>query len=146
MGVFHVFKIVQMLPNRAKHHNWERVCWLLNQLQINYSFVKENVENIKWNWHIIRQLNKKKVSSDFISNFSLFMSSFWFNWRKVCWIQTILGDIVTNGYRCNIFKNRASKICGRQPLKSLKWYVVWLNFFKGCLPQILLGHSLDTMS
>ena len=23
MGVFHVFKIVQMVPNRATHHNYE---------------------------------------------------------------------------------------------------------------------------
>ena len=41
-----------------------------------------------------------------------------------------------------VFKSEPSKICERQPLKSL---MVWLNrpylfkFFKGCLPQILLG-------
>ena len=32
-----------------------------------------------------------------------------------------------------VFKNGPSKICGRQPLK----------FFKGCLPQILLGPLLN---
>ena len=37
-----------------------------------------------------------------------------------------------------ILKNGLSKICGRQPLKNLKWYC-WgrpyhLKFFKGCLP------------
>ena len=37
-----------------------------------------------------------------------------------------------------IFKNGPSKICGRQPLKSLKGY--------GVLPQILLGPFLNTLS
>ena len=35
-----------------------------------------------------------------------------------------------------VFKNGPSKICGRQPL----------SFFKGCLPQILLGPFLNTLS
>ena len=38
-----------------------------------------------------------------------------------------------------VFKNGPSKICGRQPLKSLKC-------FKGYLPQILLGLFLNTLS
>ena len=33
-------------------------------------------------------------------------------------------------------QNGPSKICGRQPLKNLKWYLE--KIFKGCLPQILL--------
>ena len=37
-----------------------------------------------------------------------------------------------------ILKNGPSKICGRQPLKNLK-------FFKGYLPQILLGPFLNTL-
>ena len=42
----------------------------------------------------------------------------------------------------NVFKNRSSKICGRQPLKNLRWGL----FFKGCHPQILLGPFLNTFS
>ena len=51
--------------------------------------------------------------------------------------------------RNKVFKNEPSKICGRQPLKSLKWYgllVYHFKFFKGCLPQILLGPFLNTFS
>ena len=46
-----------------------------------------------------------------------------------------------------------SNICGRQPLKNLKGYGLLkhipsypFNFFKGCLPQILLGPFLNTLS
>ena len=57
-------------------------------------------------------------------------------------------------------KNEQTKIYGRLPLKNLKWYslpretissaMVYLErpchikFFKGCLPQILLGPFLNT--
>ena len=42
-----------------------------------------------------------------------------------------------------VFKNGPSKICGREPLKILtKTYL--LTFFKGCLPQFLLGPFLNT--
>ena len=54
---------------------------------------------------------------------------------------------------CNIvFKTNPSKICGRQPLKNMKWYMVCLNrsnqfkFFKGCLSQILPCPSFNTLS
>ena len=45
-----------------------------------------------------------------------------------------------------------SKICGRQPLRNLKGYGLPkadynpFKFFKGCLPQILLGPFLNTLS
>ena len=42
--------------------------------------------------------------------------------------------------RDKAFKNRPSKICGRQPLKKLKWY----GLLKGCLPQNLLAPFLNT--
>ena len=53
-------------------------------------------------------------------------------------------------------KNGPSKICARQPLKSLKLYglldMVWpysrpyhFKFVKGCLPQVLLGLFLNTL-
>ena len=40
------------------------------------------------------------------------------------------------------------KICGRQPLKKLRGYglLKLTIFFKGCLPQILLGPILNTWS
>ena len=43
-----------------------------------------------------------------------------------------------------VFKNGPSKICGRQPSKNLKGY--GLQIFKGCLPQILLGPFLNTLT
>ena len=42
-----------------------------------------------------------------------------------------------------VFKNRQSKICGRQPLKDLS---ASFNFFKGCLLQILPGPFLNTLT
>ena len=42
-----------------------------------------------------------------------------------------------------VLKNGPSKICGRQPLKNLKYL---FKFFKGCLPQILHGPILNTLS
>ena len=43
----------------------------------------------------------------------------------------------------NVLKDGPSKICGRQPLRNLKWK---FKFFKGCLPQILLGPLLNILS
>ena len=43
-----------------------------------------------------------------------------------------------------VFKNGSSKICERQPLKN--WKADFYQFFKGCLPQILLGPFLNTVS
>ena len=50
-----------------------------------------------------------------------------------------------------LFKNGPSKICGRQSLKKLKGYCCLSKpypskFFTGCLPQILLGPFLNTLS
>ena len=50
-----------------------------------------------------------------------------------------------------LFKNGPSKICGRQSLKKLKGYFCLSKpypskFFTGCLPQILLGPFLNTLS
>ena len=42
-----------------------------------------------------------------------------------------------------VFKNRPSKICGREPLKSRPYL---FNFCKGCLPQNLLSALLNTLS
>ena len=40
-----------------------------------------------------------------------------------------------------VFKNGPSKICGRQPLRNLKWY----GLLKGCLLQIILDPFLNTL-
>ena len=48
-----------------------------------------------------------------------------------------------------VFKNGLSKICGRQPIKYLKEYGLLkqtFKFFKGCLPNILLGPFSNTLS
>ena len=45
-----------------------------------------------------------------------------------------------------VFKNGPSKICGRQPLKDLKWYDLHIKFFKDWLLQILLGPFLNTLT
>ena len=47
-----------------------------------------------------------------------------------------------------VFKNGPSKICGRQLLKSLRWYGLPKHFkiFKGYPSQILLGPFLNTFS
>ena len=52
------------------------------------------------------------------------------------------------------FKNRQSRICGRQSFKNLEGYGLpkadYFNFsfkfFKGCLPQTLSGPFLNTLS
>ena len=44
-----------------------------------------------------------------------------------------------------VLKNRQSKICGSQPLKNLK-NLKNFEYFKGCLPQILHGPFLDTLT
>ena len=43
-----------------------------------------------------------------------------------------------------VFKNGPSKICGRQPLKNLKWYEQTISL-KDCFPQILLDPFLNTI-
>ena len=46
-----------------------------------------------------------------------------------------------------VFKNGPSKICGRQPLKNLViWSALHFKFFKGCLPKILVGPFLNTLT
>ena len=52
-------------------------------------------------------------------------------------------------YMDKVFKNGPSKICVIQPIKDLKGYglqTYHFNFFKGCLPQILLGPFVNTLS
>ena len=44
-----------------------------------------------------------------------------------------------------VFKNGTSKACRRQPLKNVQGYCL-LQLYKVCLPQILLGPFLNTLS
>ena len=50
-----------------------------------------------------------------------------------------------------VLKSGLCKFCGRQPLKNLKGYGLLsrpypFKYFKGCLPQNLLGPLLNTSS
>ena len=46
-----------------------------------------------------------------------------------------------------VFKNGPSKVCGRQPLKNLRWkQTISLQILKGYLSQILLGPFLNTLT
>ena len=65
--------------------------------------------------------------------------------RDLClaWYWTFLQIITTNLniIWVKVFKNVPSKICGRQQAVHIT-----SNFFKGCLPQILLGPFLNTLT
>ena len=45
-----------------------------------------------------------------------------------------------------VFKGGPSKICGRQPLKIWESRPYPFKYFKGSLPQILLGRFLNILS
>ena len=62
------------------------------------------------------------------------------------WIQEMFKILVYMWDK--IFKNGTSKICGRQPFKILKWYGLLLVDYtpEDCLPQILLGAFMNTLS
>ena len=53
----------------------------------------------------------------------------------------LVGSLCLEDRWVKVFKNGPSKICGRKPLKNLKWYGVCLD----CLPQILLGPFLNIL-
>ena len=61
-----------------------------------------------------------------------------------CW-KVDLDRKIQVAWWVKVFKNGPSKICGRQPLKKLKWYGL-PKIFKGCLPQISLGPFLNTLT
>ena len=73
---------------------------------------------------------------------------------KIFFVATFVALSVTplNNW-VRVFKNRPRKVCRRQPLKNLKWYDLpkqtrpyHFKFFKGCLPKILLGPFLNTLT
>ena len=53
---------------------------------------------------------------------------------------------VVNSIWISVFKNGPSKMCGTQLLKNLKWYGLRNQTRPGCLPQILLGPFLNTLT
>ena len=58
-------------------------------------------------------------------------------------LEVYLGALAFQENCCilvKIFKNRPRKVCGRQPLKNLKWYGLL------CLPQILVGPFLNILT
>ena len=64
---------------------------------------------------------------------SIVMEHIKFNLRLFCYVRCyLLSQMV------KLFKNGPSKICGRQPYH--------FSFFKHCLPQILLGPFLNTLT
>ena len=70
----------------------------------------------------------------------------WFNriWNFSCTRVSIPGINRCSDIWVMVFKNGLGKICGRQPLKNWTDMVCLgrsyhYKFFKGCLPQILLG-------
>ena len=76
-------------------------------------------------------------------------AQFWANYPKVCgncaFSQNFharkLGEIMVFS-AAKVFKDGSSKICERQPLSRPYPF----KFFKGCLPQILIGPFLNTLS
>ena len=70
------------------------------------------------------------------------MEDKWIKWNRY-WAKGRTWD--------KVFKNGPSKICGRQSLKKVKRYgllsrYIPFKIFKGCLPQMLLGPFLSTLS
>ena len=89
------------------------------------------------------------VSTLFFTCFFCFLFFFCINSVTLTLTQYFALENVNNRTTNNtiiwdkIFKSGPSKICGRQPLKNLNFH---FRFLKGCLPQILLGPSFNTLS
>ena len=72
------------------------------------------------------------------------VSPFW-NVSHYPFLQNILRAITI------LSRNGQSKISGIQPLKNLKWYglpswTISLKIFKGCLPELLIGPVMNTLT
>ena len=90
----------------------------------------------------ITDSNKKRIAQSFSYNQYVTENS-----NKD--INTKIGmfnESIQEKYLRKVFKNGPSKIWGKQPLKNLKGYGLPkpcpsypFKFFKGCLPQVLLG-------
>ena len=56
-------------------------------------------------------------------------------------VQKITFSFFPDDIWVKVFKNGSSEICGRQHKQT-----IFLKFFKGCLPQILPGPFLNTLT
>ena len=121
---YSTFVLFQMhIYNPVKHLWWN---FFEKQLipKIQYLFLKKNfIINV---WH------GSKYASAFTTWLSMSMCNYW--WKLV-----------------KVFKNRPSKICGRQLSKNLEWYVYigrpyYFKIIKGCVLQVLLVPFLYTLT
>ena len=83
----------------------------------------------------------------FVALLSVVLQGVWKETNGMKWVNR---RRISNDNSVKVFKNGPSKICGRHPLKNLKCYgllrqTISLKFFKGCLPQILLGPFLNNV-
>ena len=126
-----------------------------------------------WIWKYVSQNCWLQISTDVNINlkipqkgsFRYWLCSEWTWWLETsCWFTSV-SVLYENHIWDKVFKNGPSKICGRQPWKNLKGvWSAWqplknlkeyglpkadytpFKFFQGCLPQILLGPFLNTLS
>ena len=109
----------------------------------------------------LRKIIKKLKSHLFYKEHGFFNINLWKKWKCIflyfisfyfnCFLP--LEYVVKpplkwmNRYMGQSIQEWTSKISGRQPLKRLKWYgLLKLKLFENCLPQILLGSFLNTVS
>ena len=98
--------------------------------------ITQHVEN----WWCQVKLWQKHDSKGISHDFSIFwsLSSIYIIATSFTELSNTWGQVLKNG---------RTKICGKQPLKI--WSdnrPYYFNFFKGCLPQILLGPFWNTLS
>ena len=99
---------------------------------------EKSIENLKTESHsLFYRLGNNFCKSESRLVLSAIMQTLTFRyWEPFKW------------YWGKVFKNGTSNICGRQPLKNLKHLSMPHHFklFNGCLPHILLGPFLNTLS
>ena len=97
------------------------------------------------------------LSEKLLHFFALFVlakngGSCYLSWATSIFFILVIKSFYIRNIWVKVVKNGPSKICGRQPLKSLKWWygllrqTISLQILKGCLPLILLGPFLNTLT
>ena len=90
MGVFHVYKIVQMVPNHAKHLIWNRYSYWVTQIHIFFTFMSKlgfhelSCSNLNCDRKkpLVNWLNAKPPHPDDFFHF-LFSANWKLTWCKV---------------------------------------------------------------
>ena len=105
--------------------------------------------NIFFNKNVSFLLHCSKYDFITFTHFTSMFLSYFNDFLKI-WDTSIV-CFRSSSLRDKVFKNGSSKICVRQPLKIWRDIVCLsrpyhFKFFKGCLPQILLGPFLNTLS